>query len=187
MNAPSSRVGALGLETGTVAVPDDVDRLLDGIRAVLVDGHHLPMAVALAAAARSRDIPVIADAGSWKPGLEALLALVDVLVASADFRAPSGDGLEDLLALGPTWVARSAGAGPVAWSGADRVVGEVDPHAWSTSWTRSVPATYCTARSWRRWAVTASATYPPPSRARSTAATRSVSSEGARGWARPTR
>jgi sugar/nucleoside kinase (ribokinase family) len=179
-------VGALGLESGTVAVPDDVDRLLGGIRAVLVDGHHLPMAVALAAAARSRGIPVIADAGSWKPGLETLLALVDVLVASADFRAPSGDRLEDLLALGPTWVARSAGAGPVAWRGADRVVGEVDPPVVDIVDTlgagdvlhgallaevgrhgiHDLPAALATAVA---------------------AATRSVSSQGARGWARPTR
>lgn len=119
--------GAVGAEPGAVQAPGDVDALLDGIRAVLVDGHHLSVAVPLAAAARTRGIPVLADAGSWKPGLDALLAHVDVLVASADFRSPTGDGLDELLALGPTWVARTAGAGPVVWRSANGAGGQVSP------------------------------------------------------------
>ncbi|HSF98031.1 MAG TPA: PfkB family carbohydrate kinase [Ornithinibacter sp.] len=104
----------------------DVVSVLDGVSAVLVDGHHLPVAVAVAAAAREHGIPVLADAGSWKPGLEALLAHVDVLVASADLRVPhGGSDLACLLALGPTWVARSAGADPVRWLSADGSSGSV--------------------------------------------------------------
>jgi sugar/nucleoside kinase (ribokinase family) len=106
----------------------DLAGVLDGVSAVLVDGHHLPVAVAVAAAAREHGIPVLADAGSWKPGLEALLAHVDVLVVSADLRVPSVTGrpdLADLLALGPTWVARSAGADPVRWLSADGTSGSV--------------------------------------------------------------
>ena len=100
----------LGIDVGT-----------QGVRAVLVDGHHLSVAVPLAAAARARGIPVLADGGSWKPGLDTLLGHVDVLVASADFRSPAGDGVDELLALGPTWVARSAGAGAVVWRAANGV------------------------------------------------------------------
>jgi sugar/nucleoside kinase (ribokinase family) len=106
----------------------DLPRLLDGVSAVLVDGHHLPLAVAVATKARERGIPVLADAGSWKPGLETLLAHVDVLVASADLRVPRIVGrprLADLLALGPTWVARSDGADPVRWQSADGTSGSV--------------------------------------------------------------
>lgn len=106
----------------------DIDAVLRGVTAVLVDGHHLPVAVAVATAARERGIPVLADAGSWKPGLETLLGHVDVLVASADFRVPSHSGrpdLTDLLALGPAWVARSAGADPVRWLDADGSSGSV--------------------------------------------------------------
>ncbi len=98
---------------------------LDGVTAVLVDGHHLPVAVAVASAARGRGIPVLLDAGSWKPGLEELLAHVDVLVASADFRSPAGDSLPQLLDLGPGWVARSAGGDPVTWLATDGSGGEV--------------------------------------------------------------
>lgn len=113
------------VEQWVVPDGDALAAALDGVTAVLVDGHHLPVAVAVAEAARSRGIPVLLDAGSWKAGLEALLAHVDVLVASADFRSPAGDSLPELLDLGLRWVARSAGAGPVAWLAADGSRGEV--------------------------------------------------------------
>ncbi|GEL98835.1 PfkB family carbohydrate kinase [Cellulomonas terrae] len=88
--------------------------VLDGATALLVDGHHLGAAQVLAAAAR--DLPVLLDGGSWKPGLDGLLAHVDHAVLSADFRLPD-DGADDLLdrvaELGPQLVAQSAGGGSV--------------------------------------------------------------------------
>ena len=63
--------GALGAEPGAVQAPGEVDTLLDGVRAVLVDGHHLPVAVPLAAAARaaaSRCSPTAARGSrGWTP------------------------------------------------------------------------------------------------------------------------
>ena len=56
--------------------------------AVLVDGHHLALCVDAAAQARLAGIPVLLDGGSWKPGLQRLIPLVDAAVLSADFRAP---------------------------------------------------------------------------------------------------
>ena len=98
----------------------EVAAALAGVSAVLVDGHHLDLAVAVAAAARVRGVPVLLDGGSWKPGLADLLAHVDVAVVSADFAVPadarpSGDGdvLADVASFGPRVVARSAGAGPI--------------------------------------------------------------------------
>ncbi len=117
--------GALGPDAGSAPPAHTVDDLLDGIRAVLVDGHHLGIAVPLAARARARGIPVLLDAGSWKPGLPDLLESVDMLVASAAFQPPNGGSTADLLALGPTWVARSAGSGPVRWAAADGSSGSV--------------------------------------------------------------
>lgn len=98
--------------------------LPQGTAAVLVDGHHLDLALGAAAAARAAGVPVLLDGGSWKPGLAELLALVDVAVCSADLRAPDGpqgdldeDAIDALLAhvagFGPRVVARSSGAGPV--------------------------------------------------------------------------
>lgn len=104
--------------------------LLDGVSAVLVDGHHLDLAVAVARSAQAAGVPVLLDGGSWKPGTAALLEHVDVAVLSADFRVPpelrapgdapgeDADELAVVHALGPRVVARSHGAGPVrvaAW------------------------------------------------------------------------
>lgn len=108
--------------------------LLDGAGAVLLDGHHLGAALVVAQAARERGVPVALDGGSWKDGLEDVLALVDHAVLSADFRLPAehmrrdhrGAGgerpapgtradLQAVAALGPRTVARSAGPGPLRW------------------------------------------------------------------------
>ncbi|WP_426595086.1 PfkB family carbohydrate kinase [Cellulomonas sp. McL0617] len=59
--------------------------VLEGAGALLVDGHHLAAAQALAEAARA---PVLLDGGSWKPGLELLLRHVDHAVLSSDFAIP---------------------------------------------------------------------------------------------------
>ncbi len=110
--------------------PRRVAEWLDGVGAVLVDGHHLRVALAVAREARRREIPVILDGGSWKPGLEELLGLVDVAVVSDAFAVPGsggrhGDRLTSVLELGPWWVARTAGPHPVRWAGADDTSGEV--------------------------------------------------------------
>ena len=61
---------------------------LDGCSALLVDGHHLPLCIEASSQARIAGIPVLLDGGSWKPGLERLLPLVDSAVLSADFTSP---------------------------------------------------------------------------------------------------
>lgn len=104
--------------TGVGALEAPGPDALDGATALLVDGHHLEVGLALATAAHHRGVPVLLDGGSWKPGLERLLAVVDHAVLSADFALPDRPAEpEDLLdlvaALGPRNVARSAGAGPV--------------------------------------------------------------------------
>ena len=105
--------------------PDATDwaaTLVQGVDAVLVDGHHLDLALPLAEAARAAGIPVLLDGGSWKPGLERLLALVDIALISAVLRVPadlggSGRPGDDVLAavraLGPPVVARSRGPLPI--------------------------------------------------------------------------
>ncbi len=112
VNATLTRDG--GPAAATAAA---LERALDGVRAVLVDGHHLDLAVPLAAAARGRGVPVLLDGGSWKTGLEALLEHVDVALLSADFALPARtaetSSLEDVAALGPAIVARSHGPAPI--------------------------------------------------------------------------
>ncbi|ADG74213.1 PfkB domain protein [Cellulomonas flavigena DSM 20109] len=98
---------------------------LTGAGALLVDGHHPDAALALAATARAAGVPVLLDGGSWKPSTPDLLALVDHAVLSADFTVPGGRAaagadpdlvdalLDEVAALGPSFVARSAGPRPV--------------------------------------------------------------------------
>ena len=109
-------VGDLAVAARTVLAP-----VLHLATALLVDGHHLGAARVMAAGARARQIPVLLDGGSWKPGLEALLADVDHAVLSADFALPDGDPdvLDRVAGLGPTFVAQSAGGGPVRIRGRD--------------------------------------------------------------------
>lgn len=104
---------------------------------LLVDGHHLGAAVAIARRARAAGVLVLLDGGSWKPGLERLIEHVDVAVLSADLVLP-GQGrpvdeaqVDELLAavaaLGPSVVARSAGAGPVRVRETDGRVSVLQP------------------------------------------------------------
>jgi sugar/nucleoside kinase (ribokinase family) len=88
---------------------------------VLLDGHHPNLALDVARQAKGRNVPVVLDAGSWKPVLDELLPLVDVAACSAHFRAPE-PGLHQ---RGVPTVITTAGPGPVRWSTADGRSGEV--------------------------------------------------------------
>ncbi|GDY33256.1 PfkB family carbohydrate kinase [Gandjariella thermophila] len=100
------------------------------VGAVLVDGHHPALALAVVRAARGTGVPVVLDAGSWKPVLENLLPLVDVCACAASFRLPGHPGAEAteraLHDLGVPVVTRTGGPRPVRWSHALRAeCGEV--------------------------------------------------------------
>jgi sugar/nucleoside kinase (ribokinase family) len=72
-------------------------RSLDAANFLLVDGHYLSIAIELARMAHERDIPVILDGGSWKPGLDQLLPLVDVAICSDDFHPPDAISDDDVV------------------------------------------------------------------------------------------
>ena len=114
------------MATPAGSAPDVADwarALVEGVDVVLVDGHHLDLALPLAEAARAAGVPVLLDGGSWKPGLEQLLAHVDIAVISAVFRVPADldevtgrpddDVLGTVRSLGPPMVARSRGPLPI--------------------------------------------------------------------------
>jgi sugar/nucleoside kinase (ribokinase family) len=72
---------------------------VDGASLVLVDGHHMSVCAAIAAHARSRDLDVVLDAGSWKEGMAALLHNVSIALCSNDFRPPGCSSESDVIAL----------------------------------------------------------------------------------------
>ncbi|GAA0608068.1 PfkB family carbohydrate kinase [Kutzneria viridogrisea] len=98
----------------TITVPTD----LPAADAVLVDGHHPVLALRAANTA----VPVVLDAGSYKPVHDELLPLVDVCACSATYPLSA----KDLRGRGVPVVIRTHGAGPVTWS-CDGVSGEVWP------------------------------------------------------------
>ncbi|MDR0504693.1 MAG: PfkB family carbohydrate kinase, partial [Bifidobacteriaceae bacterium] len=111
--------------------------MLTGAAALIVDGHLMGHQHAAARLARRLGIPVVQDAGSWKPGgVPYLTSLSDLVVASADFTVPelgsdaTGQAVLDWLAgRGAGWVARSQGAGPiqVRWSSGEIAELPVEP------------------------------------------------------------
>jgi sugar/nucleoside kinase (ribokinase family) len=89
-----------------VSAPPSVD--LADADVLLLDGHHPELAMQAARQARRRGIPVVLDAGSWKPVLADLMSYVDVCACSSAFRSPGP--------LTNPVVIRTNGAGPVTWS-----------------------------------------------------------------------
>ncbi|MQA12182.1 MAG: ribokinase [Pseudonocardiaceae bacterium] len=79
---------------------------LDGVQAVLLDGHHPALALTVAREAKARGVPVIVDAGSRRPVFDELLPMVDVCACSASFDGDTG---------GVPVVTRTHGAQPVRW------------------------------------------------------------------------
>ncbi|MFE6863929.1 PfkB family carbohydrate kinase [Nocardia sp. NPDC057668] len=96
--------------------------LLGNAAIVLVDGHYAEPALRIAAAARAAGIPVVLDAGRWRPVHAELLPLVDIAICSAAFAppgVPAGSAAEvfDFLhAAGPAYAAITNGAEPIRYS-----------------------------------------------------------------------
>jgi sugar/nucleoside kinase (ribokinase family) len=93
----------------------EIGGLVAGAGAVLVDGHLPAAALAAAQVARAAGVPVVLDAGSWKPVLAQLLPLTDVCACSARFTSPA-----ELHECGVPIVIRTNGAEPVTFSAAGR-------------------------------------------------------------------
>jgi sugar/nucleoside kinase (ribokinase family) len=103
---------------------------LQGVGAVLVDGYFRSLSLPLAFAARSRGIPVVLDAGSFKPYTDEVLAAIDIAVVSDDFAPPGTGGKPDavLAYLGERGVKVSVitrGERPIVWR-AGNASGEVE-------------------------------------------------------------
>lgn len=102
-----------------VTPPEAWETWLESIDIVLIDGHQMALGQAVATYAQQREIPVVIDAGSWKPGFEAVLPLATSVIASSKFRIPgqtTAEGtLETLQQWGITEVAMTFGQKPIRW------------------------------------------------------------------------
>lgn len=78
-------LNAVKQQAAAEAVPADI---LDDVAIVLIDGHRMAAGAAIARLACDRDIPVVVDGGSWKPGFERVLQQATFAIASANFYPP---------------------------------------------------------------------------------------------------
>jgi sugar/nucleoside kinase (ribokinase family) len=86
---------------------------------VLVDGHHPALAEEASRAADAASIPLVIDAGRWKPVMGRVIARAEAVICSADFRYPGTDDSESsaraLIEHRVPTVIVTHGGDPVAW------------------------------------------------------------------------
>ena len=97
-------------------IPRDI---LTDIDIVLLDGHQLAIAEIIAQQARQKNIPVVLDGGSWKPGLEKILPNVDYAICSANFYPPHCSNSQAIFThlqnLGISHIAITQGEKPIKY------------------------------------------------------------------------
>lgn len=98
-------------------IPDSIDALWNQIGVVLIDGHQMEVGEAIAHRAHQDGIPVVIDAGSWKPGFEKVLTYATYVLCSANFYPPGCETTADihhfLHALDVPHVVITHGADPI--------------------------------------------------------------------------
>jgi sugar/nucleoside kinase (ribokinase family) len=70
--------------------------ILENIDIVLIDGHQMAVSQIIAQTAKTKNIPVVIDGGSWKPGFENILPFVDYAICSANFYPPNCQNQKDV-------------------------------------------------------------------------------------------
>ncbi len=92
---------------------------LSKIDIVLIDGHQMTVGEALARDAKTKNIPVVVDGGSWKQGFERILPFVDYAICSANFYPPNCNNSERvfdyLSAFGISHIAITCGEQPIQY------------------------------------------------------------------------
>lgn len=93
--------------------------ILKGVDSVLMDGHQMAVSIYLAKLARQRQLPVVLDGGSWKPGFEDLLPLATTAIASARFFPPGCRNTSETMAylshIGIPEIAITQGQQPILY------------------------------------------------------------------------
>ncbi|XZN89172.1 MAG: PfkB family carbohydrate kinase [Microcoleus sp.] len=88
MNATKSQV-----DTQTIN-PD----ILTSVNIVLIDGHQILASTHIAKIAKSQNIPMVLDGGSWKPGLDEILPFIEWAICSDNFHPPNCYNPEEVFA-----------------------------------------------------------------------------------------
>ncbi len=109
-------INAVKTQATGASIPADI---LHNIDIVLIDGHQMTVGYLIAQMAKAKNIPVVIDGGSWKPGFEQILPLVDYAVCSANFYPPNCSSGEEVFAylqnLGIPHIAITHGEKPIEY------------------------------------------------------------------------
>lgn len=109
-------LNATKAQAGSERIPADI---LQGIDIVLIDGHQIEVGYAIAQQAKLNNIPIIIDGGSWKPGLENILPMVDYAICSDNFYPPDCHNSEQVFSylsnMGIPYIAITRGGKPILY------------------------------------------------------------------------
>ena len=85
--------------TKTQVDPQAINQdILTSVNIVLLDGHQIAASKKIAQLAHSKNIPILLDGGSWKPGLEEILPFIEWAVCSDNFHPPNCYNSEQVFA-----------------------------------------------------------------------------------------
>jgi len=109
--APEASVSPDGREIGEVL------EIIGPADIVHFDGHHPDLTRAAARWGSGLAVPLVVDAGRWKPVMAELVPLSTDIVCSADFTVPGSDDevLSWILSQGAELAAVTSGSAPVRW------------------------------------------------------------------------
>ncbi len=115
-------INAVQTQATIEAIPEEI---LSNVNVVLIDGHQMAVSKAISQMAKLRNIPVIIDGGSWKPGFDEILPFVDYAICSANFYPPECHTIEDVFAYlhgaGIPHIAITQGEKPLQYSTGDKI------------------------------------------------------------------
>ncbi|MBD2690760.1 sugar kinase [Anabaena catenula] len=86
-------INAVKTQANITSTPTNI---LQNIDIILIDGHQMAVSKIIAETAKNKNIPVVIDGGSWKPGFEEILPFVDYAICSANFYPPGCKNQEDV-------------------------------------------------------------------------------------------
>jgi sugar/nucleoside kinase (ribokinase family) len=109
-------INAVKTQASSASIPPDI---LQNVNIVLIDGHQMAVSYFIAQTAKAKNIPVVIDGGSWKPGFEQILPFVDYAICSANFYPPNCQTGEDVFAylagFGIPYIAITHGQKPIEY------------------------------------------------------------------------
>lgn len=119
-------INATKAQVGSSRIPGNI---LQDVDIVLIDGHQIFVGEAIAQQAKTKNIPIVIDGGSWKPGFENILPKVDYAICSDNFYPPGCDNSEQVFSylskIGIPHIAITRGEKPILYS-SQTAAGEIE-------------------------------------------------------------